>query len=184
MCESVMAEIKHLGLTPIPISSGGKGIHIYILFNKMVKTEQAVKLGLLIKWLTHQTQESSDLKGIINYLDVENYPCSSDLHALKTGGVPHLVKLPLVKHLGTGKLSRFLDPVKPRKDQPLPIAHLWNLKPDHHETVLDALQSFEAELEEAVNLARIHKVEAEPTNHPTAETYFHKNIADGPQKVI
>ena len=49
MTESIRAEIKHLGLTPIPISSGGKGIHVYILYDKLIKTEQAVKIGLLIK---------------------------------------------------------------------------------------------------------------------------------------
>ena len=184
MADSLMAEIRHLGLTSVPIFSGSKGIHIYTLIDKLINTEQAVKLGLLIKWLAHKTQESSDLQGIIDYVAIESYPCQSDLRALETGGIPHLVKLPLVKHLGTDKYSRFLDPDNPRIDQPLPNAHLWNLKPDSHEIVLDALDSFAGELEEAFTYSRLYPVEAEPTNHPTAEPYFRKNIAEGPKKVI
>ncbi len=168
MADSLTAEIRHLGLTPVPIFSGAKGIHIYLLFDKSVDTEQAVKLGLLIKWLAHRTQESSDLQGIIDYMAIESYPCQSDLRALKGGGVPHLVKLPLVKHQGTGMFSRFLDPDNPRIDQPLPNAHLWNLKPDSHELVSDALESFTGELEEALAHSRLHPVEAEPTIFPNS----------------
>ena len=184
MTDCIMAEIKHLGLTPISISSGGKGVHIYVLCNKPIDTEQAVKLGLLVKWLAHQTQESNDLQGIVDYMEIESYPCSSDLRALKSGGLPHLVKLPLVKHLGSGSYSRFLDPDNPRIEQPLSNTHLWNLKPDSHEIVSDALESFAGELQEAMAHSRLYQVEAEPTNNPTAETYLRKNIAEGPKKVI
>ena len=184
MTESVMAEIRHLGLAPVPLSSGSKGLHIYILFDQALEAESAVKLGLLVKWLAHKTQESSELQGIIDYMVIESYPCLSDLRALMTDGVPHLVKLPLVKHLGSGLFSRFLDPDNPRIEQPLPNSHLWNLRPDANEIVLDSLESFKEELKEASDHSRLYAVEAGPTNHPQTETYFRKNIPDGPKKVV
>ena len=184
MANSLMAEIRHLGLTPVPLSSGSKGIHLYILLDEVIEAEQAVKLGLLVKWLAHQTQESSDMQGMIDYLAIESYPCQADLRALKTNGIPHLVKLPLVKHLGSGSYSRFLDPDDLNTSRPLPNLHLWDLQSDHHEIALDLLESFVEELKEASDFARLYTTEAEPTNRPQAETYLRKNIPEGPKKVV
>lgn len=183
MAESIMAEIRRLGLNPVPVFSGSKGIHIYILFEKLIAVKKAVKLGLLVKWLTQQTQESGALQGIIDYRAIESYPCPSDLEAMRTDGIPHLVKLPLVKHLETGKFSRFLDPVSPRLESPLPNAYLWELRPDSSQLVRDLLESFTAEIEEASAHSGRHTVEEAKTNNSEASLFkFH--TSDGPLKLI
>ena len=185
MANSLMAEIRHLGLTPVPVFSGSKGVHLYVLFDQATEAENAVKLGQLVKWLAQQTQESSDMQGIIDdYLAIESYPCQPDLRALQSNGIPHLVKLPLVKHLGSGSFSRFLDPDDLHIERPLPSSHLWNLQPDPLDTVLDILESFSEELEEAAAHERVYTTTINHTDHKNAEKYFRKNIPEGPKKVV
>ena len=182
MSYQLMGEVRHLGLTPVPIFSGQKGVHLYILLNRSIPVEKCVRLGQLLKWLTQQIQDRSELAGVFDYLAVESYPCESDLRVILNGGIPHLVKIPLVKHLGSGRFSCFLDPDDLEKH--LPNSHLWEIEPDDPDKVFDILESFEGEIEEALAHSRLHPVEAEPTNHPTAEPYFRKTIPDGPKKVI
>ena len=181
MAYQLISEIRHLGLTPVPIFSGHKGAHLYILLSRPIPTEKCVQLGILIKWLTQQTQESNELAGVFDYLAVESYPCESDLKTSLNSGIPHLVKLPLVKHLGSGKFSCFLDPDDLAKH--LPNSHLWNIEPDDPQKVFDILESFEEELKEARAHSRLYTVDADLNNHEPA-TYFRKNIPEGPKKVV
>ena len=182
MSYQLIGEVRHLGLTPVPIFSGQKGVHLYILLNRPIPVEKCVRLGQLLKWLAQQTEDRNELSGVFDYLAVESYPCESDLNVSLNGGIPHLVKIPLVKHLGSGRFSCFLDPNDLEKR--LPNSHLWEIEPDDSKMVFDILESFAGELEEAIAHSRLYPVETEPTNHPAVEPYFRKNIPEGPKKVI
>ncbi len=105
MADRLMSQLESWGLKPVPIFSGGKGLHVYILFNRRLKVEKAVKLGVLMKYLTHIAEEGQLDEEVFNYLGMESYPCLSDLKNIEKGGLPHLVKLPLMLHRGSNAYS-------------------------------------------------------------------------------
>ena len=184
MADRLMSQLERWDLKPVPIFSGGKGLHVYILFNKRLKVEKAVKLGVLMKYLTHIAEEGQLDEEVFNYLGMESYPCLSDLKNIEKGGLPHLVKLPLMLHRGSNAFSRFMYRDKLKLDHWRPHSDLESLETNDVVDVSQILEDCKVELEEALNQAKMFPVEAEPTNHPSADTYLRLNIPDGPQKLI
>ena len=184
MADRLMSQLERWELKPVPVFSGGKGVHVYLLFDKKLPVEKAVNIGILMKYLTHKAEEGQLQEENFDYLGIESYPCPADVINISRGGTPHLVKLPLMLHRGANAYSRFMYRDQLKLGHWRPNSDLFQLAINRVETVLEVLDSCQLELEEAIAEAKAHPVEAEPTNHPSAETYLRINLEDGPKKII
>ncbi len=176
--DSLLNEIKRLGFHPLVFFSGSKGLHIYILFAEPIPAEKAVMLGQIIKHLAQLTQQSGPLYDLVDYQSIESYPCPADIKTVDGEGLPHLVKLPLVKHKETGKFSALLDPADPRIENQLHPKKIQECKPDPVSLVYDILSSYADELKVAEKRVKSVTVSMEPS----APYIIH--TTEGPTKLI
>lgn len=168
---------QNLGITPVTLHSGSKGLHLYVLWDRPVLVRQAADFGLLVKYLLDREYREQGFE----FASVESYPCESDVTALAADRLPHLVKLPLATHLKTGRIAGFLNL---RTKQDLPPSVLWQIEPARSNDLQSFLDAHDEELREA--RAQLGGVRAPngSKRHPDYERYTRLSLSNGPRLLL
>lgn len=136
-------KLQHLlGIAPVTLNSGSKGLHLYVLWDKPITVKQAADFGTLLKYLLDVDHRDDGFE----FLSVETYPCDSDVTASEADRLPHLVKLPLARHLKTDRIACFNNL---RTQEDLPPEVLWDIERASTEDQEQLLSEHADELAEA-----------------------------------
>jgi len=171
-------KISHLlGESPITLKSGSKGLHVYVLWDKPIPVKNAADFGALLKFLLDKDHRDEGLE----FLSVETYPCESDVSAVGTDHLPHLVKLPLAHHLKTGNIASFTNL---RTQEDLPPDVLWLITRVKGEDLEALLTDYADELNEALRTAGGSPGSPNTQAVHHAEPYVRLNRPGGPQELL
>ena len=167
---------QNFDVAPVTLHSGSKGLHLYVLWNKPVPVRQAADVGLLMKHLLDVEYRDQGFE----FRDVESYPCESDVGAIESDRLPHLVKLPLATHLKTGKIARFMNL---RTKEELPAEVLWNIKRARADDIDILLDTYKEELVQAKR--RSGRTSTSTNNyHPDHERFNRLSLPNGPKLLL
>lgn len=170
--------IRHnLGIVPVTLHSGSKGLHLYVLWEKPIPVRQAADCGLLVKYLLDDEFREQGF----DFASVESYPCESDATALAADRLPHLVKLPLATHLKTGRVAGFMNL---RTKQDLPLDVLWRIVPARVDDLHYFLESHGDELNDARAQLGGVRFSSRTDRHPDYERYTRLPLPNGPRLLL